>query len=64
MAAVERAGFAAIGAPRRKPKHFEVLARRDGRLTECHVELDGHIRKEKPVAPDDHKWSHELASAA
>lgn len=63
LAAVERAGFAAIGAPRRKPKHFEVLARKDGELIECHVELDGHIRKEKPVASDDHKWSCELAAA-
>ena len=62
--AVEKAGFEAIGEPRRKPKHFEVLGRKGRRLVECHVEFDGHIRKEKPVAADDHKWSHELSTAA
>ncbi len=29
-------------------KHFEALGRRDRRLTELHVELNGHIRKMKP----------------
>lgn len=61
--AVESAGLQPIGAPRRKPKHFEVLAKKSGRFVECHVELDGHIRKEKPVSADDHKWADELAAA-
>jgi hypothetical protein len=34
-----------------------VLGRRDGNLEELHIELDGHIRKSKPVAADDPKWS-------
>ena len=62
--AVENAGFEALGEPRRKPKHFEVLTRRDGCFVECHVEFDGYIRKEKPVAPHDEKWSSEIARAA
>ena len=61
--AVEKAGYETLGAPRRKPKHFEVLGRKDGRLVECHVEFDGRIRKEKPVAPGDEKWSSELRAA-
>lgn len=62
--AVEHAGFATIGEPRRKPKHFEVLARKGRRLVECHVELDGHIRQEKPVDTHDPKWADVLESAA
>lgn len=60
---VEKAGFAPLGEPRRKPKHFEVLGRKEGELIECHVEFDGHIRKEKPVAPDDEKWSAAIRAA-
>jgi hypothetical protein len=57
------AGYEPIGEPRRKPKHFEVLGRRHGELVELHVELDGHIRKTKPGAGDDHKWQAALAGA-
>lgn len=54
------AGFETIGEPRRKPKHFEVLGRRDDKLTELHIELEGHIRKMKHVASHDHKWQDAL----
>ena len=64
LRAVTAAGLLPLGDPRRKPKHFEVLARRGRAFVECHVELDGHIRKEKPVPRDDHKWAHELDTAA
>ena len=64
LRAVTVAGMQPIGAPRRKPKHFEVLARNGGHFVECHVELDGRIRKEKPVESDDHKWAGELDAAA
>ncbi len=64
LEAVKAAGFEPLGKPRRKPKHFEVLGRRGRQFVECHVELDGHIRKEKPVATDDGKWAHELQAAA
>jgi len=63
LKAARAAGYETLGEPRRKPKHFEVLGRRDRQLTELHIELDGHIRKEKPVAHDDPKWS-EAARAA
>jgi hypothetical protein len=53
--AARQAGFEPVGEPRRKPKHFEVLGRRKGAYTELHIELDGHIRKTKPV-DDFHKW--------
>ena len=56
------AGFEPIGEPRRKPKHFEVLGLRDGRHSELHIELDGRIRKTKPV-DDQHKWSEALRPA-
>ncbi|WP_428670444.1 hypothetical protein [Reyranella sp.] len=57
LKAARNAGYEPVGAPRRKPKHFEVLGRRDGRFTELHIELDGHIRKTKPAAGDDPKWA-------
>lgn len=45
--AARAAGYEPIGDPRRKPRHFELLARRDGEAVELHIELDGHIRKIK-----------------
>jgi hypothetical protein len=54
------AGFEALGRPHRKPKHFEVLGRRDRQLTELHIELNGNIRKMKPVENGDPKWSEVL----
>jgi len=62
LAAAEAAGFAILGLPRRKPKHFELLGRHNGEFSELHIELDGHIRKTKPIGRDDQKWSDELRS--
>ena len=62
LASASAAGFEVVGSPRRKPKHFEVLGKRKDELNELHIELDGHIRKSKPVASDDQKWSVELRS--
>jgi hypothetical protein len=51
-----------IGKPHRKPQHFEVLGKNSrGELVELHIELDGNLRKSKPVKPDDEKWSQELS---
>jgi hypothetical protein len=63
LRAAREAGFEPVGEPRRKPKHFEVLARRDHHLTELHIELDGHIRKMKPVEGTDPKWRKALLQA-
>ena len=64
LAAVEKAGLAPLGEPRRKPKHFEVLARdRDGHHHELHVAFDGTVSKRKPVAADDAKWAEALKVA-
>jgi hypothetical protein len=60
MKAARDAGFEPLGQPRRKPKHFEVLARRNRQLTELHIELNGNIRKMKPVENSDPKWSEVL----
>lgn len=60
IAAVKRAGLDPVGAPRRKPKHVEVLARRGDHLVEVHVERAGGIRKEKPVPPDGGTWADTL----
>jgi len=57
LKAARKAGYEPVGTPRRKPKHFEVLGRRDGAFTELHIELDGHIRKTKPGVSDDPKWA-------
>lgn len=54
------AGFETIGQPLRKPKHFEVLGRRNDQLTELHIELDGHIRKHKLVTRNEPKWIEAL----
>lgn len=56
LAAARTAGFEVLGTPRRKPKHFEVLGRRNDVYSELHIELDGRIRKTKPVH-DDGKWA-------
>ena len=47
--AARSAGFEPMGAPRRKPKHFEIDGRRDGETYQLHVELGGRIRKAKLV---------------
>jgi hypothetical protein len=63
LKAARAAGFEPLGEPRRKPKHFEVLGRRNHELTELHIELDGHIRKTRPVEKSDPKWSDVLRQA-
>lgn len=55
--AVEAAGAATLGEPVRHPKHFEVLGQKGSTYFEYHVAFDGHIRKEKPLDPDDRKWA-------
>jgi hypothetical protein len=52
LEAVRAAGFEPSGTPRRKPKHFEIDGRRDGKNYELHVELGGRIRKTKPAGED------------
>lgn len=51
VAAARAHGFVVEGAPERKPKHFEITGSKDGVRCEIHVELDGRIRKTKPLAP-------------
>jgi hypothetical protein len=60
-ASARAAGFEVIGEPRRKPKHFEILGRRDGSLSELHVSIDGNVRDSKPIRSDDGKWQDEIA---
>ncbi len=58
-------GFTVLGTPRRKPKHFEILGRgRAGELVELHVDLDGHLRKSKPVDGGDETWGAETQPTA
>jgi hypothetical protein len=57
----EANGFRVLGKPRRKPKHFEVLGRDSaGDMVELHIELDGPLRKTRPVHEDDPKWAREI----
>ena len=61
---VEENGFAVVGSPRRKPKHFEILGRdKGGDFVELHVEIDGTLRKSKPVSASDAKWGQEMERA-
>ena len=64
LRATTAAGFQTVGEARRKPKHFEVLCRKDRAYVECHVTFDGTIRKVKPVEANDEKWSIDMNSAA
>ena len=60
----EANGFKVLGQPRRKPKHFEILGRDTaGDLVELHIELDGTLRKTRPVEDSDPKWATELRIA-
>jgi hypothetical protein len=53
--------FTVLGKPRRKPKYFEILGRDPaGDVVELHVELDGSLRKTRPVRDDDPKWATEI----
>lgn len=50
LRAADEAGFAILGEPHRKPKHFELRAPdAKGQDFELHIELDGRIRKQKLV---------------
>jgi hypothetical protein len=60
LKSVRADGYEVIGVPRGKPKHFEVLAKRDGAFVELHVGLDGQIHKSKPVRKDEPKWADDL----
>jgi hypothetical protein len=54
-------GLTVLGLPRRRPEHFEILGRdKMGHFMELHVELDGTLRKIKPVNDDDQKWANEI----
>jgi hypothetical protein len=43
IASVRAAGFLVLGSPRRKPKHLQLLAKKQDGLNELPVELDGHL---------------------
>jgi hypothetical protein len=58
---VEANGFTVLGKPRRKPKHYEILGRDSaGDMVELHIELDGALRKTRPVHEGDPKWATEI----
>lgn len=50
LAALRQAGYQLDGEPARKPKHFEVRARKDGVSYTAHVTFAGVIRKAVTVA--------------
>ena len=63
-ATAETAGLHPVGEPRRRPRHFEMLARdAEGGHHELHVALDGALRKRRPVAAGDEKWAEALKVA-
>jgi hypothetical protein len=61
LRAVQAAGWSPSGEPRRKPQHFEVLARQGkGPWAELHVDLEGGLYKVKGLPPDGGKWAREI----
>ncbi|KQP67774.1 hypothetical protein ASF41_21395 [Methylobacterium sp. Leaf111] len=50
FAALRKAGFQVEGEARRRPKHFEIRARKDGGYVEAHVTFVGVIRKTKALS--------------
>jgi hypothetical protein len=61
LSSAQARGLAVIGLPRRKPKHFEILARDSGGdFLELHIEFDGSIRKTTPVDRAAPKWADEV----
>jgi len=60
--AAEDAGYEVVGDPKRGPKHFELLVRKDGEYREIHVHEDGGIGKSRPVGPNDPKWRETIAA--
>jgi len=59
--AAEEAGYEVIGDPRRGPRHFELLVRKDGYYRELHVREDGTLGKSRIVEPADPKWRASIA---
>jgi hypothetical protein len=49
LAVARDAGYAPSGEARRKPKHFEIPAVKDGAAFTLHVTLDGALRKAEPA---------------
>ena len=50
LRALEAEGFAVVGEPRRKPKHFEITGRDEsGALFEFHIGFDGTNRGSKSL---------------
>jgi hypothetical protein len=49
LAAARNAGYAPSGEVRRKPKHFEISATKDGAAFALHIALDGALRKVEPA---------------
>jgi hypothetical protein len=60
---VARNGFSVAAAPRRKPKHFEILGKDSAEdFVELHIELDGALRKSHRTTKGDPKWASELGN--
>lgn len=55
-AIVTKAGYEVVGEPRREKKHFEVLAKKDGKFFEVHAHRNGKVKHERPVDQANSKW--------
>jgi hypothetical protein len=63
VTAANHAGYRVIGEACRKPKHFEVFGKKGAEFEELHIELDGDVRKTKPLSAYDRKWQSEIERA-
>lgn len=55
-AVVSKAGYEPVGDPRPEKKHFEVLAKKDGKYFEVHAHRNGDVKHERPVDASNAKW--------
>lgn len=49
-------GYEVVGAPRAEKKHFEMLAKKDGKYFEVHAHRDGQLKGIREVDKSDPKW--------
>ncbi len=55
-AVVTKAGYEPIGDPKPEKKHYEVLAKKDGKFYEVHAHRNGDVKHERVVDASNQKW--------
>ena len=53
---IEKAGYTTVGQPTPLKRHFEVLAKKDGKFFEVHAHRDGKVNQVRSVEASDPRW--------